>query len=178
MKRRILLGLTVVACAGLSLAATPPMPEAKIFARLTSAGEALGGNVSVSSYGALDVSHDTIELLGFSWEAAAAKGGGGEPVYAPIRFKKWVDQSSPRFAQALVEGSAISGQFFFFDQDPEGGGARHFYSVEIHDARVVKVGNAMAAAETAVEEVQLELGTITVQHEIHGTLFSDSVNGK
>jgi type VI secretion system Hcp family effector len=178
MKRKILLGLAVMLCAMLSLAASAPMPEAKIFAQLTSNGTALSGQVSVTSYGGVDVSQDMIEVLSFSWEAAVSKPAAGERVYSPIRFKKRVDQTSPSFAQALADGSHIAGEFRFFEPNPGGGGARHFYSVAIYDARVVKVGNVMVEGETPVEEVELSLGSITIDHVITSTSFSDSVSSK
>jgi hypothetical protein len=46
------------------------------------------------------------------------------------------------------------------------------YSVAIHNARVVKVGNV------PVEEVELELGSIPVEHAIASRSFSDSVSSK
>lgn len=177
MKRKILLGLAVMLCAMLSLAASAPMPEAKIFAQLTSNGTALSGHVSVASYGGVDVSQDMIEVSSFSWEAAVSKSAAGDRVYSPIRFKKRVDQTSPSFAQALVDGSQIAGQFLFFDPNP-GGGARHFYSVTIHNARVVKVGNVMVEGEAPLEEVELALGSIMIDHVVASTSFSDSVSSK
>jgi type VI secretion system Hcp family effector len=89
-----------------------------------------------------------------------------------------VDQTSPSFAQALADGSHIDGQFRFFDPDPSGGGARHFYTVAIYNARVVKVGNVMVEGEAPVEEVEIAFGSITIDHVVASTSFSDSVSSK
>jgi type VI secretion system secreted protein Hcp len=110
-----------------------------IYLELTANGVAVEGEP-----GSPPVSRENdIECLSLQWGVALSLAAGsttatGRRKYAPIVIRKRIDKATPAIVQALVGNESITGVFRFFRPDA-GGVDEHFFTIEIHEARVSSV---------------------------------------
>jgi type VI secretion system secreted protein Hcp len=152
---------------------------------LTANGADIEGDSTVTSLERAD----TIEVLSLEQTVSrpfdrATLQPTGRRIYAPIRFTKRLDRSTPRLRQALINNEVLAGHFRWFRPDPDGGGTtEHFMTLRFTQGRLTRCAlrlpdtlGAETASLPALEEIELTVGTIEWEWEDGGVVFTDTVN--
>lgn len=105
-------------------------------------------------------------------------------VYAPVKFSKRLDRSTPLLRQALNENHAMAGDFRWFRPNPAGDGTtQHFFTLAFTGGRITRcelvlpdVMQAESASLPAMERVELVFEGVTWTWEPGGIEFSDTIS--
>lgn len=128
------------------------------------------GDSTVTSLGRAD----TIEVLSLEQQLSGAFDRAtlqptGRRIYAPIRFTKRIDRSSPLLRKALTLNEPVAGAFRWYRPSPAGDGTtQHFFTVEFTGGRITlcklrlpDVLDPATAALSPMEDVELTFNEIT-----------------
>lgn len=136
---------------------------------ISSNGVNLAGDHTATSLGRAN----TIEALVFEQPVfigfdRATYRPGTRRFYAPVKFTKRLDRSTPLLRKALVNNEVVAGNFRWFRPDPAGTGAtEHMFTLSFTQGRVTRctlllpdVLQPATATLPAMETVELTLGSI------------------
>ncbi len=117
---------------------------------------------------------DTIEVLSLEQQLSSAFDRAtllatGRRIYAPIRFTKRLDRSTPLLRQALVQNQVMAGSFRWFRPNPGATGTmQHCLTLDFTEGRITKCAlrlpdtlDTTTSALPLLEEVELTFTTIT-----------------
>lgn len=150
---------------------------------LTANGADIEGDSTVTSLERAD----TIEVLSLEQTVSrpfdrATLQPTGRRIYAPIRFTKRLDRSTPRLRQALINNEVLAGHFRWFQLAGDGT-TEHVMTLRFTQGRLTRCALRLPdtlGAETAnlpaLEEIELTVGTIEWEWEDGGVVFTDTVN--
>lgn len=186
-KKSLFRSLTVHVPAVLALMLLPSVSSAAFnsYLELTCNGSAIDGKSSVSEIGGLNVSQ-MIEVYSFGMnlsvpvDISTGQTRGGRS-YKPVRLLKRIDKSTPLIAQALATNQNCEAVIRFFDNDPDQGQTRHFFTITLEQARIVAVMpvspstlDPASANSPFTESVSIAFGIIRFTDEIDSTEFEDN----
>lgn len=153
--------------------------------RLTANGTDIEGDSTVTSLERAD----TIEVISMEQQVSrsfdrATLTATARRIYAPIRFTKRLDRSTPLLRQALVNNQVVAGNFRWFRQSPSGDGTTEpFFTLTFTGGRITKCTLKLPdtlSADTAslppLEEIEVAVGVITWSWTDGGVEFEDIVN--
>lgn len=161
------------------------------YAELTLDGNALSGDVSLSTLGGVDVSSDHIECFEVRWGArwgaevreqrTVSRTARPEPSsLLPVSLLKPVDRTTPLFYRGLRESHRVSGDIKLFDNDPDSGETRHRFTIRITDGRIQSIQSVSPdALDPALanrlpsETVEILPRIIAYMDEIDGIEYED-----
>lgn len=168
-----------MACAVLVTGITaigPAHAALNAFAELTANGTPLDGLVTMNTIGGVDVSSNHIEI--FSMEQASmvdVQKKAQQVAVGPFVLSKRVDNTSPLLLKALTNGDNIEGTIKLFDNDPNTGETRLFFTIQILHARVTSVRQRLPdtfvpeeAVKPVMEEIEIVAGSVVWTDEISG----------
>lgn len=107
----------------------------------------------------------------------------GRRIYAPIRFTKRLDRSTPLLRKALINNEVVEGNFRWFRPNPTGDGTtQHFMTLSFTQGRITKCVLRLPdtlGADTAtlppLEEIEMTAGTWTWTWVPGSIEFQDTV---
>ncbi|MCU0924507.1 MAG: type VI secretion system tube protein Hcp [Hydrogenophaga sp.] len=153
--------------------------------RLVANGSDIEGDHTLTSLGR----EDTIEVLAMEQQLSkafdrATLRATGRRIYAPIRFTKRLDRSTPLLRQALVNNAVVSGSFRWFRPHPDGDGTtQQFFTLEFAQGSITKCTLRLpdtllddSASLPPMEEIELVFGEITWRWTDGGIEFEDTVS--
>jgi len=153
--------------------------------RLTANGTDIEGDSTVTS----QERQDTIEVIAMEQQVwrrfdRATLQPTGSRIYAPIRFTKRLDRSTPLLRQALVNNQVVAGNFRWFRPDPDASGTtEQFFTLSFTAGRItkctLKLPDTLSADTSSLpplEEIELTVGGITWTWSDGGIEFEDTVN--
>ena len=93
----------------------------------------------------------------------------GRRIYAPIKFSKRLDRSTPLLRKALIQNEVMEGSFRWFRPNPAGDGTtEQFFTLTFTEGRITRctlrlpdILNAATANLPPLEDIELTFGTIT-----------------
>lgn len=105
-------------------------------------------------------------------------------VYAPVKFSKRLDRSTPLLRQALNRNQVMAGDFRWFRPNPAGDGTtQHFFTLAFTGGRITRcelvlpdVLHAETASLPAMEMVELVFEGITWTWEPGGIEHTDTLS--
>lgn len=150
---------------------------------LTANGDAVDGDSTITAFERAD----TIEVLSLEQQVSTAFDRAtlqatGRRIYAPIRFTKRLDRSTPLLRQALAQNQVVEGAFRWFRPNAGGTGTmEHCLTLAFTAGRITKctlrLPDTLDAAQAALpllEEVELTFSTITWTWEPGSVSFEDT----
>lgn len=153
--------------------------------RLTANGTDIEGDSPVTSLERAD----TIEVVSMEQQMSrsfdrATLQPTGRRIYAPVRFTKRLDRSTPLLRKAMVNNEVVAGNFRWFRPDPDASGTtEQFFTLTFTEGRITKCTLKLPdtlSADTAslppLEEIELTVGVITWSWTDGGIEFEDIVN--
>lgn len=128
---------------------------------LQAGDEKIAGESTVTSHGR----ENTIECVAY---AETSSVDGGKARVERISFDKRIDRSSPRLAQALFQGEALSATFRFYRSSMTSDGTvDQYFTVTLGGARILEIrrispdsSDPDEAMKPALERVTLGAGSI------------------
>jgi type VI secretion system secreted protein Hcp len=108
----------------------------------------------------------------------------GRRIYAPVRFTKRLDRSTPLLRKALVNNEVVSGSFRWFRPHPDGDGTtQQFFTLTFADGRItrctLRLPDTLMPDTTnlpPLEDVELTLGEVTWTWTDGGIEFEDTIS--
>ena len=151
---------------------------------LSANGTNIPGDSSVSS---LDRAN-TIEVVSLEQELfrpfdRATLQPTGRRVYAPIKFSKRLDRSTPLLRKALVQNEIVAGNFRWFRPNPVGDGtSERFFTITFTEGRITRCTlrlpdtlNAATANLAPLEDIEMTFGTLVWTWSSGGVEFTDTL---
>src|SRR5574343_1366682 len=105
---------------------------------LSANGTNIPGDSTVSSLERAN----TLEVLSFEQSVSRAFDRAtllatGRRIYAPIRFTKRLDRSTPLLRKAMIQNEGVAGNFRWFRPHPSGDGStQHFMTLSFTEGRI------------------------------------------
>lgn len=131
---------------------------------------------------------NTIEVLSMEQQVSRAFDrstlrASGRRIYAPVRFTKRLDRSTPLLRKALVNNEVVAGNFRWFRPNPLGDGTtQQFFTLTFTDGRITRCTLRLpdtlmpdTASLPPMEDVELTFGEITWTWTNGGIEFEDTV---
>jgi type VI secretion system Hcp family effector len=115
-----------------------------IFCVMQANGTSLGGDVTMTEVGGVDVSADHIECVELRWgsvapESRASGSRGGRADLDFVQMTKPTDKVTPLLYAAFSTNATIEAEFKLFDRNPEDGSVRHRFSLTLGSARIAAI---------------------------------------
>lgn len=142
-------------------------------------GTPVHGDTSMSEIGGVDVS-EMIEVYAVDHQLNVPVSAGrtaGVAQHQPLVLTKRTDRSSPQLAKALARNENVNqARILFFDADPDSGETRHFFTIQLQNARItgfkleqLNLFYPENGNQPVREKVAFQYATITWRNEIHST---------
>lgn len=158
-------------------------PEFDIYIQCTVAGDNLNTNdLSASSVGGLyaDPTHTNwggvrSYLEGAQRDMQQDGSLPGPRQHAGVTVVKWLSTSSPRYMQALVQGTTLSSCMIeFWRMNFSTSSREKYFTVQLTNAKVAYIAN-QGSDDYILEEITLHAQSITRSHVLGATSFTDTL---
>ena len=132
--KRYPLTLGLLAFLAIGLFAQPAWAALNTYVAMTLNGEAITGEVTLATIGGVDVSANHLECTAINHEIFG--GDTGKLGHTPFKMIKRVDKASPLLYRALDNNETVTATIKYFNNDPDSGVTKHFFSAVLTGGRV------------------------------------------